>query len=79
MGLFRSVDLERFNQCLPDLAETLRKCWIGTLLTAFPDRRFTVVTASEEEGLYGPSVTFYTTPANGPNGPAGDHTLAGKQ
>lgn len=73
--IFDQVDLAGFDRYLQDLAETLRKCWTGTLLAAFPDRHFTVVTASEEEGSYGPSVTFYSAPAADSEGPTSHHAL----
>jgi hypothetical protein len=44
---------------LPQLALALGECWQGVLTNRYPDREVSVQVTDEEEGAYGPTVTFW--------------------
>ncbi|MFG2464898.1 hypothetical protein ACGFXB_05410 [Streptomyces canus] len=54
---------DHLGEELPQLALALGESWQGILSTRYPDREITVVVSDEEDGAYGPTVTFWTTPA----------------
>lgn len=54
----RRADDDRLGEELPQLALALGECWQGVLSTRYPDREITVVVSDEEDGSYGPTVTF---------------------
>ncbi|MGW2240569.1 hypothetical protein [Streptomyces sp. NPDC001759] len=44
---------------IPQLAVALGECWQGILATRYPDLEIRVRVSDEEDGSYGPTVTFY--------------------
>ncbi|NUQ97739.1 MAG: hypothetical protein HOY79_14685 [Streptomyces sp.] len=54
---------EELGEELPQLALALGECWQGVLSARYPDREITVEVGDEEDGSYGPAVTFWTSPA----------------
>ncbi|MFI7402756.1 hypothetical protein ACIBW9_20210 [Streptomyces sp. NPDC049541] len=61
------TDDDRLGEELPQLALALGECWQGVLSTRHPDREITVAVSDEEDGSYGPTLTFSTCPvARGP-------------
>lgn len=57
------TDDDRLGEELPQLALALGECWQGVLSARYPDREITVEVSGEEDGSYGPTVTFWTSPA----------------
>ncbi|MFF8784315.1 hypothetical protein [Streptomyces sp. NPDC015125] len=57
------TDDDRLREELPQLALALGECWQGVLSARYPDREITVEVSDEEDGSYGPTVTFWTSPA----------------
>jgi hypothetical protein len=57
------TDDEHLGDELPQLALSLGECWQGVLSSRHPDREITVEVSDEEDGSYGPTVTFWTSPA----------------
>ncbi|MFF3512027.1 hypothetical protein [Streptomyces sp. NPDC002573] len=57
------TDDDQLGEELPQLALALRECWQGVLSACYPDREITVAVSDEEDGSYGPTVTFWTSPA----------------
>jgi hypothetical protein len=57
------TDDDRLGEELPQLALALGECWQGVLSTRYPDREITVEVSDEEDGSYGPTVTFWSSPA----------------
>ncbi|MFF4502353.1 hypothetical protein [Streptomyces sp. NPDC001401] len=57
------TDRDRLGEELPQLALALGECWQGVLSARYPDREITVEVGDEEDGSYGPTVTFWTSPA----------------
>ncbi|MFE1840280.1 hypothetical protein [Streptomyces sviceus] len=55
-------DDDRLGEELPQLALALAECWQGVLSARYPDREITVQVSDEEDGSYGPTVTFRTSP-----------------
>lgn len=60
------MDDDRLGEELPQLALALGECWQGVLSTRHPDREITVEVSDEEDGSYGPTVTFWTSPSTSP-------------
>ena len=56
------MDDDRLGEELPQLALALGECLQGVLSTRYPDREITVEVSDEEDGSYGPTVTFWTSP-----------------
>lgn len=56
------TDDDRLGEELPQLALALGECWQGVLSARFPGREVTVEVSDEEDGSYGPTVTFSTSP-----------------
>ncbi|RPF35727.1 hypothetical protein [Streptomyces sp. TLI_185] len=56
------TDDDRFGEELPQLAPALGECWQGVLSARYPDREITVEVSDEQDGSYGPTVTFWTSP-----------------
>ncbi|WP_406392093.1 hypothetical protein OG806_13435 [Streptomyces sp. NBC_00882] len=52
------TDDDQLGEELPQLAPALRECWQGVLSARCPDREITVEVSDEEDGSYGPTVTF---------------------
>lgn len=62
-GVFTNTDLAAENKLgedLPQLALAIGECWQGILSRRYPDRTLTVEVSDEEDGAYGPTVTFWT-------------------
>jgi hypothetical protein len=62
-GMFANTNLTDENQLgeeLPQLAIAIGECWQGVLSARYPDRTVTVEVSDEEDGAYGPTVTFWT-------------------
>jgi hypothetical protein len=62
-GAFANTDLGGENQLgkeLPQLALAIGECWQGILSARYPDRTITVEVSDEEDGAYGPTITFWT-------------------
>ncbi|GHK02515.1 hypothetical protein ACWEWI_26615 [Streptomyces sp. NPDC003753] len=57
------TDDDQLGEELPQLALALGECWQGVLSARYPDREITVEVSDEEDGSYGPTVTFWTSPA----------------
>ena len=58
--LFAYADLDELGPHLEELARSVATCWRGTLADAFPGRSFVVHSETEEDGVYGPGVTFFS-------------------
>ncbi|ARF57515.1 hypothetical protein [Streptomyces gilvosporeus] len=56
------TDDDRLGEELPRLALALGECWQGVLSARYPDRDITVEVSDEEDGSYGPTVTFRADP-----------------
>lgn len=54
---------DQLGEELPQLALALGECWQGVLSARYPDREITVRVSDEEDGSYGPTVTFWTSQA----------------
>ena len=64
--MFRNTPLadeDQLGEELPQLALALGECWQGVLSARHPDREITVEVSDAEDGSYGPTVTFWTSPA----------------
>ncbi|MFE7311894.1 hypothetical protein ACFU7T_02075 [Streptomyces sp. NPDC057555] len=64
-GIFSNTPLadgDRLGEELPQLALALGECWQGLLSARYRDREITVEVSDEEDGSYGPTVTFWTSP-----------------
>ncbi|MGW2718063.1 hypothetical protein [Streptomyces sp. NPDC001492] len=57
------ADDDQLGEELPQLALAVGECRQGVLSARFPDREITVEVDDEEDGSYGPAVTFWTSPA----------------
>ncbi|MCZ1005968.1 hypothetical protein [Streptomyces lydicus] len=57
------TDSDQLGEELPQLALALGECWQGVLSARHSDREITVEVRDEEDGSYGPTVTFWTSPA----------------
>ncbi|KWT62479.1 hypothetical protein ADL21_07815 [Streptomyces albus subsp. albus] len=57
------TDDDQLGDELPQLALALGECWQGVLSARYPDREITVEVSGEGDGSYGPTVTFWTSPA----------------
>ncbi|WP_328382329.1 hypothetical protein OHS81_03545 [Streptomyces sp. NBC_00400] len=57
------ADSDQLGEELPQLALALGECWQGVLSARYPDREITVEVSDEEDGSYGPTVAFWTSPA----------------
>ncbi|MEU6327884.1 hypothetical protein ABZ851_11445 [Streptomyces sp. NPDC047049] len=57
------TDNDQLGEDLPQLALALGECWQGVVSARYPDREITVEVSDEEDGSYGPTVTFWTCPA----------------
>ncbi|WP_353946001.1 hypothetical protein ABII15_33350 [Streptomyces sp. HUAS MG91] len=55
------ADGDQLGEELPQLAVALGECWQGVLSARYPDREITVGVSDEEDGSYGPTVTFWTS------------------
>ncbi|MEU5837756.1 hypothetical protein ABZ820_29355 [Streptomyces diacarni] len=44
---------------IPQLATALGECWQGVLSKRYPDQQINVQVSDEEDGTYGPTVTFW--------------------
>lgn len=56
------TDDDHLAEELPQLALALGEAWQAVLTTRYPDREITVRVSDEEDGAYGPTVTFWTSP-----------------
>ncbi|GAA3190150.1 MULTISPECIES: hypothetical protein [Streptomyces] len=65
------TDGDRLGEELPQLALALGECWRGVLSVRHPERKITVEVSDEEDGSYGPTVTFWTRPATSAFGRSG--------
>lgn len=57
------TDENQLGEELPQLALALGECWQGVLSTRYPDLTIIVQVSDEEDGSYGPTVTFWSAPA----------------
>ena len=67
-GVFTNTDLageDSLGDELAQLALAIGECWQGVLSRRHSDRTVTVEVSDEEDGAYGPTVTFWTSPKNG--------------
>lgn len=55
------TDGNQLGEELPQLALALGECWQGVLSARYPDLEVTVEVGDEEDGSYGPAVTFWTS------------------
>ncbi|MFF7930954.1 hypothetical protein [Streptomyces sp. NPDC007940] len=62
------TDDDQLSEELPQLALALGECWQGVLSSRYPDLEVTVEVSDEEDGTYGPTVTFWTSPSVTPFG-----------
>lgn len=62
------TDDDQLGEELPQLALALGESWQGILSSRYPDLEITVEVSDEEDGSYGPTVTFWTSPAGTPFG-----------
>lgn len=58
--IFTNVDTSELTPQLEELARSIAICWKGVLADAFPGRPFVVESETEENGVYGPGVTFFS-------------------
>lgn len=58
------TDDDQLGEELPQLALALGECWQGVLSARYSDREITVEVSDEADGSYGPTVTFWTAPAD---------------
>ena len=66
---FPNTDLTGESQLgeeLPQLAFAIGECWQGVLSARYPDRAVTAEVSDEEDGAYGPAITFWTEVADQP-------------
>ena len=66
---FANTDLtgeSQLGEDLPQLAFAIGECWQGVLSARYPDRTVTVEVSGEEDGVYGPAITFWTEPTDQP-------------
>lgn len=57
------TDDDQLGEELPPFALALGECWQGILSARYPDREITVEVSDEKDGSYGPTMTFWTSPA----------------
>jgi hypothetical protein len=57
--VFASNELDGHDNDLAALALALGECWQGVLAARYPGRGVTVEVSGEEDGAYGPTVTFW--------------------
>jgi hypothetical protein len=60
--LFSNADLDQSGQDLDQLALAIGECWQGVLSVRYQDRDITVEVSDNEDGSYGPTVTFWSEP-----------------
>jgi hypothetical protein len=58
--VFSNSDLEGHDDDLEGLALAVGECWQGILAARYPERGVTVEVSSEQDGAYGPTITFWT-------------------
>ncbi len=61
--VFANTDLmgeDQFGEELPQLAIAIGECWQGVLSARHADLTVTVEVSDEEDGVYGPTITFWT-------------------
>lgn len=59
--LFGNADVDAYGAALAhQVAVAIGECWQGVLAGRFPDRDVTVEVRDDDDGAYGPSVTFWT-------------------
>jgi hypothetical protein len=58
--LFGSQDIEGHDTDLSQLSEAIGECWQGVLSARYPDLDIVVEISGEEDGSYGPTVTFWS-------------------
>lgn len=58
---------DRLGEELPQLAVAIGECWQGVLSVRHPDRTVTVQVSDEDDGAYGPTITFWTEPVGTPS------------
>jgi hypothetical protein len=58
--VFANSDLDDHEEDLETLAFAVGECWQGVLATRYPERGVIVEVSGEEDGSYGPVVTFWT-------------------
>ena len=66
---FANTDLtgeSQLGEDLPQLAFAIGECWQGVLSARYPDRAVTAEVSDEEDGAYGPAITFWTEVADQP-------------
>lgn len=67
--LFVAADAEPDIVGLDQLARSIGRTWDALLQAEFPERKFVVEVRDEDEGSYGPQVTFFSAPGGfGPHG-----------
>lgn len=58
--VFANSDLDDHDDDLATLALAIGECWQGILAARYPERKVTVEVSGEDDGSYGPAVTFWT-------------------
>ena len=62
--LFGNADIDTYGTGLArQVATAVGECWQGILERRFPGRSVTVEVRDDDDGAYGPSLTFWTAPA----------------
>ncbi|WP_030165155.1 hypothetical protein [Spirillospora albida] len=62
-SLFGNCDIDAYSDAeLMQFAMAIGECWQGVLTRRFPAREVVVEVSGEEDGEYGPTITFYTRP-----------------
>ena len=65
-GVFGNTDLtgdDRLGEDLPQLATAIGECWQGVLSLRHPEKIVTVEVSDEDDGAYGPTITFWSKPS----------------
>jgi hypothetical protein len=62
--VFGNSDLGDTEDDLDQLAEAIGECWQGVLSGRYPERDITVEISGDEDGSYGPTVTFWSEPGS---------------
>jgi hypothetical protein len=58
--VFSNSDLDGHDDDLEELALAVGDCWRGVLAASYPEHGVTVEVSTEEDGAYGPTITFWT-------------------
>lgn len=59
---FGNADMDVHGDDFDQLAQSIGEAWDGVLRARYPNRRFIVEVTDEENGSYGPKVTFFSDP-----------------